>query len=120
MLIAGGGAGAATGACSAGGGAEPLQLAHDILDGYDRPARAHILPDRAEAIRWALGEARAGDAVLISGQGDQQVQVVGDEAWCCDDREVARRWLQDVGARLDDEEPQPPILAFPRGAELVN
>jgi UDP-N-acetylmuramoyl-L-alanyl-D-glutamate--2,6-diaminopimelate ligase len=100
--------------------AEPLQLAHDILDGYDRPARAHILPDRAEAIRWALGEARAGDAVLISGQGDQPVPAVGDETWCCDDREVARQWLQDVGARLDYEEPQPPILAFPRGAELVN
>jgi UDP-N-acetylmuramoyl-L-alanyl-D-glutamate--2,6-diaminopimelate ligase len=36
---------------------QPLQIAHDIIDGYDRPAKAHILPDRAEAIRWALGEA---------------------------------------------------------------
>ena len=33
-------------------GQQPLQIAHDILDGYDRPARAHVLPNRAEAIRW--------------------------------------------------------------------
>jgi UDP-N-acetylmuramoyl-L-alanyl-D-glutamate--2,6-diaminopimelate ligase len=101
---------------------QPLQLAHDILDGYERPARAHLLPDRAEAIRWALGEARAGDAVLISGKGDQCYQRIGDDEHYFDDREVARDWLQEVGAELDytQEEPAPRIFAFPRGVELLN
>jgi UDP-N-acetylmuramoyl-L-alanyl-D-glutamate--2,6-diaminopimelate ligase len=99
---------------------QPLQIVHDILDGYERPARAHILPDRAEAIRWALGEARADDAVLIAGKGDQSVQMIGDEKQFFDDREVARSWLQEVGAKLDYEEPRPRILSVSRGAELVN
>ncbi|MCY2995748.1 MAG: UDP-N-acetylmuramoyl-L-alanyl-D-glutamate--2,6-diaminopimelate ligase [Planctomycetota bacterium] len=99
---------------------EPLQIAHDILDGYERPARAHILPDRAEAIRWALGEARTGDAVLISGKGDQQSQVIGGEEQFFDDREVAQEWLRGVGAQIDYDQPPARILSFPRGAELLN
>jgi UDP-N-acetylmuramoyl-L-alanyl-D-glutamate--2,6-diaminopimelate ligase len=99
---------------------EPLQIAHDILDGYDRPARAHILPARAEAIRWALGEARTGDTVLISGKGDQQFQMIGDEPQFFDDREIAEAWLREVGARRDYDERPAHVLAFPRGAELVN
>ena len=99
---------------------EPLQIVHDILDGYERPARAHILPDRAEAIRWALGEARTGDAVLISGKGDQQFQALGDEEQFFDDREIAQEWLREVGAKIDYDEPPARVFSFPRGAELVN
>lgn len=99
---------------------QPLQIAHDILDGYERPARAHILPNRAEAIRWALGEARTGDAVLITGQGDQQCQVIGDDEQFFDDREVAHEWLREIGTNIDYAEPPAHILSFPRGAELAN
>ncbi len=48
---------------------EPLQVLHDVLDGYDRPARAHLIPTRANAIEWALDQARPGDSVLIAGEG---------------------------------------------------
>jgi UDP-N-acetylmuramoyl-L-alanyl-D-glutamate--2,6-diaminopimelate ligase len=92
---------------------EPLQIAHDILDGYERPARAHLLTDRAEAIRWALGEARPGDAVLLAGKGDQQVQVVRDEARFFDDGQVAQQWLQEAGATIDYAESTRQILPFP-------
>ena len=78
------------------------------------------MPDRAEAIRWALGEARTGDAVLISGKGDQQSQVIGDEEQFFDDREVAQEWLREVGAKLDCDEPPARSFSFPRGAEWVN
>ncbi|MCA9270290.1 MAG: hypothetical protein KDA41_17535, partial [Planctomycetales bacterium] len=47
-----------------------LDLVHDVLDGYDRPARAHVIPDRWQAIEWALRQARPGDAVLIAGSCD--------------------------------------------------
>jgi UDP-N-acetylmuramoyl-L-alanyl-D-glutamate--2,6-diaminopimelate ligase len=102
-------------------GEQPLQIAHDIIDGYDRPAKAHILPDRAEAIRWALGEAGPGDAVLIAGKGDRQYQTVGDQQRPFDDREVARQWLCEVGARIEYEPLRPAtILRFPTGAPAVN
>jgi len=100
---------------------QPLQLAHDIIDGYDRPAKAHVLPDRVEAIRWALGVAEPGDAVLIAGKGDRQYQIIGDVRQPFDDREVARKWLYEVGAKIDYEQPAAPrILRFPSGQPTVN
>jgi UDP-N-acetylmuramoyl-L-alanyl-D-glutamate--2,6-diaminopimelate ligase len=99
---------------------EPLHIVHDILDGYDRPARAHVLPDRAEAIRWALSTARPGDAVLLAGKGDRTEQIIGAEHHPFDDREVARRWLFDVGAKIEYEEPARHILPFRGGVQLAN
>lgn len=48
---------------------EPLQIAHDILDGMDRPERAQVIPSRHHAIDWALNQAKPGDCVLIAGRG---------------------------------------------------
>ena len=100
---------------------QPLQIAHDIIDGYDRPVKAHILPDRAEAIRWALGEAGPGDAVLIAGKGDRQYQAVGGQRHAFDDRDVARQWLEQVGAKIEYEPPRPAtILRFPTQVTAAN
>lgn len=49
--------------------------------------------DRAEAIRAALEEARAGDTVLIAGKGHETFQLRGNESLPFDDREVAGRLL---------------------------
>ncbi|NLF70806.1 MAG: UDP-N-acetylmuramoyl-L-alanyl-D-glutamate--2,6-diaminopimelate ligase [Candidatus Anammoximicrobium sp.] len=92
-------------------GQEPLQIVHDILDGYDRPARAHVLPGRVEAIRWALSQARPGDAVLIAGKGGQPSQAVRSQPGA-DDRLVARQWLYEVGSHIDYEEEQPRVISF--------
>jgi len=99
---------------------QPLEIAHDIIDGYKRPARAHILPDREQAIRWALGEAQPDDTVLIAGKGDQQFQVVGDEKRYFDDREVAREWLYEVGAKIDYDHGPRHILPFNHGVGFAN
>jgi UDP-N-acetylmuramoyl-L-alanyl-D-glutamate--2,6-diaminopimelate ligase len=74
-----------------------LAIAHDVQDGYDRPARARVIPDRAKAIDWALGQARGGDTVLIAGgcphaAADSTIQPF-------DDAEFARAWLYEAGAR---------------------
>jgi len=101
-------------------GQQALQIIHDILDGYDRPARAHVLPGRAEAIRWALSQARPGDAVLIAGKGERQTQVVrGQKTWF-DDRSVARQWLQEVGSHIDYEEERPRVISFASRVPLAN
>ena len=68
-----------------------LQVAHDVLDGYQRPARAHIIPTRSHAIQWALQEARPGDTVLIAG-GDRSSSSRSREAAAAD-TEIARSWL---------------------------
>jgi UDP-N-acetylmuramoyl-L-alanyl-D-glutamate--2,6-diaminopimelate ligase len=77
---------------------EPFQIVHDILDGYDRPAQAQVMPDRMRAIGWALAEARAGDTVLIAGRGNETLHAVADRVDQFDDREVVRGFLYEMGA----------------------
>ncbi len=82
-----------------------LPVAHEILDGYDRPAKAHVLPDQAGAIRWMLGEAGPDDAVLIAATPPSRSRN-GKKKPVMDARQVAERWLAQVGANI--EYPQPP------------
>ncbi|MFO0883774.1 MAG: cyanophycin synthetase [Pirellulales bacterium] len=44
-------------------------IMHDMLDGFDRPAKARHRHGRREAIRWALSIARPGDTVLVTYNG---------------------------------------------------
>ena len=76
---------------------EPLQIAHDILDGFHRPAKGHVLPGRVEAIRYALLTAQPGDCVVITGKGDREEQIVGRRRLMHDDRAIARAWLYRQG-----------------------
>ena len=71
---------------------------HDVLDGFDRPAMAHLLPDRVKAICWALGEAQAGDTVLVVGgrRNAHAKSSVDQERFF--DGQVVKYWLQNIGA----------------------
>lgn len=72
---------------------DPEHIARQILQGFrDSEAVVQIL-DRAQAIGWALREARAGDCVLIAGKGHEQWQELGTERLPFDDRDVAREYL---------------------------
>lgn len=51
------------------------------------------VPDRLEAIYFALTEARSGDLVLICGKGHEQSMCFGSREYPWDDREAARRAL---------------------------
>jgi UDP-N-acetylmuramoyl-L-alanyl-D-glutamate--2,6-diaminopimelate ligase len=77
---------------------EPLAIVHDMLDGFEKPHKAHVLPGRADAIRFALAQAHEGDSVLITGKGDRLGQIVGRKRQPHDDREVACQWLYERGA----------------------
>lgn len=88
---------------------EPLQIAHDILDGYDKPGKARVLPKRSEAIRWAINEARPGDCVVIVGKGERGYQIVGSRKLKHDDRDVARECLYALNAPA---EPRPMLRIF--------
>ncbi len=48
-----------------------------------------VIPDRAEAIRFAINAAHADDLVLIAGKGHEDYQILGTEKIHFDDREEA-------------------------------
>ncbi len=50
---------------------------------------------RREAIQWALGRARPGDAVLLAGKGHETYQIVGTETLPFDERQIVRGMLEE-------------------------
>lgn len=52
-----------------------------------------ILPDRKKAIELAVGLAGKDDTVLIAGKGHEDCQIVGDQRFPFDDRQVTRQAL---------------------------
>jgi UDP-N-acetylmuramoyl-L-alanyl-D-glutamate--2,6-diaminopimelate ligase len=74
---------------------EPLAIIDEIAAGVpgDLAGKVVVEPDRREAIRLALGEARSGDTVVIAGKGHEQGQLIGDRKIPFDDRTVAAEEL---------------------------
>jgi len=70
----------------------------DILKGFDAPAAVTVQRDRAAAIATAIGQAGAGDIVLIAGKGHEPYQEIHGVKHAFDDTDVAGRVL---AARVD-------------------
>jgi UDP-N-acetylmuramoyl-L-alanyl-D-glutamate--2,6-diaminopimelate ligase len=62
--------------------------------------RYTIEPDRAAAIRLALGEARPGDVVLLAGKGHEKEQILASGPIPFDDVEVALSALGEMGSKI--------------------
>jgi UDP-N-acetylmuramoyl-L-alanyl-D-glutamate--2,6-diaminopimelate ligase len=79
---------------------DPLDIMNDAMVGIRRFDTPHVAePDRAKAIRLAIGEARAGDVVLLAGKGHETYQVLRDRTVHFDDREIAAVVLKESGDR---------------------
>ncbi len=69
------------------------------------------IPDRAEAIRFAVGLARPGDVVIACGKGHEQSMCFGTVEYAWDDRTAMRAALADLLGRLGPEMPCLPTSA---------
>jgi len=78
-------------------GEDPQSIIDDILLGCEG-RQVTVARDRAEAIRFAVSRAVAGDAVLIAGKGHEQEQIVAGQRMPFDDRQVAASALREVRA----------------------
>jgi len=67
----------------------------DSLEGGVRRVRDDFtrITDREDAIRYAIGAAKAGDIVVIAGKGHEDYQIIGSQRYPFSDREVACRIL---------------------------
>ena len=76
---------------------DPEAILRDVEVGLRAVGKPYMkLVDRREAINRAIGEARAGDIVVIAGKGHEDYQIIGEEKRHFDDREVA---LEALSAR---------------------
>lgn len=76
---------------------DPLMILSEVENGVRRGAdrtKYSLIPDRREAINYAIKMAEPGDVVLIAGKGHETYQLVQDKVLHFDDREVASEILR--------------------------
>ena len=54
---------------------EPEDIIKDILSGIDKHSKYKVIPDRKEAIIYALSYAKEGDTVLLCGKGHEDYEI---------------------------------------------
>ncbi len=72
-----------------------LEVAHEILDGFDDVAKANVIPNRAAAIRHALEQSQPGDMVLVAGIGEKSTKFGFHSELEMTDRQMCDSWFDD-------------------------
>ena len=70
------------------------EIVQHILSGIRNPSDVKVIRDRAEAINYAIQNAKAGDLVLVAGKGHENYQDVGGNKIMFSDANQVRLALQ--------------------------
>ena len=71
---------------------EPLeQIFSDALADVRAGWQLRVIPDRAEAIHWAISCCRRGDVLLRAGKGHENYQVLADRTILFDEKQLVRQ-----------------------------
>ena len=54
------------------------------------------IPDRKEAIRYAIRNGEPGDIVVLAGKGHETYQIIGRDKHHLDEREVVAAYLEEM------------------------
>lgn len=79
---------------------EPLDIIEDIKTGIVRTKGAYItIPDRREAIKYAISEGQKGDIIILAGKGHEDYQEIKGVKYPMDERLI----IKEVVRELKDE-----------------
>ena len=68
---------------------EPLDIIDDILRGVRKASGWHVvIPDRREAIRYCIENAREGDMIVLAGKGQEDYQEIKGVKYPMDERDI--------------------------------
>lgn len=71
---------------------DPISIIKQIEKGFWSD-NYHIIPDRREAIKYALSLCKENDTLLIAGKGHEKYQIIGDTSYPFDDVEIVKEIL---------------------------
>lgn len=75
-----------------------MDIIRDIKTGMNRTDGKYIeIPDRREAIRWCIENARDGDIIVLAGKGSEDYQEIKGVKYPFDERVVIREILESLG-----------------------
>ena len=82
----------------------PDQIFRDIMRGIDKEKPYVLIPDRREAIRYAIACARRGDTVILAGKGHEKYEISADGRHPFDEKRIAEEAIRDhVPPSADDK-----------------
>jgi UDP-N-acetylmuramoyl-L-alanyl-D-glutamate--2,6-diaminopimelate ligase len=82
---------------------DPASIAAEIVRGMNHPSGCLVIADRAQAIDFAVQQAKAGDIVLIAGKGHEDYQIFANQTLPFSDSKHARISLQRRIAKRDTD-----------------
>ena len=75
---------------------KPEDIIEDIKVGIDKSGGEYIsIPDRKEAVRYAIMNARPGDIIIMAGKGHEDYQEICGEKHHMDERDLIREVLEE-------------------------
>jgi UDP-N-acetylmuramoyl-L-alanyl-D-glutamate--2,6-diaminopimelate ligase len=80
---------------------EPSKIAADIIRGLHNAQGCLVVADRAQAIDFAVQQAKSGDVVLIAGKGHEEYQIFAEQTVSFSDVKQVRLALQRRIAKRD-------------------
>ncbi len=76
-------------------GEDPEQIFRDILRGIDKEKPHVLIPDRREAIRYAIAESRPKDTVVLAGKGHETYEISADGRRPFDERAIVEETVRE-------------------------
>ena len=86
---------------------DPSSIAAEIVRGMKHPSGCLVIADRAQAIDFAVQQAKAGDIVLIAGKGHEDYQIFATQTLPFSDSKHARLSLQRRIAKHETDNQSP-------------
>lgn len=75
---------------------EPMDIIEDILTGVKREKGEFVtIPDRKEAIRYCMENAREGDVIVLAGKGHEDYQEIKGKKYPMDERILVKEILEE-------------------------
>ncbi|MFI3200520.1 MAG: UDP-N-acetylmuramoyl-L-alanyl-D-glutamate--2,6-diaminopimelate ligase [Eubacteriales bacterium] len=77
---------------------EPMAIIEDIKEGMSKTSGTYVeIPDRKEAIRYAIVNAQIGDIVVLAGKGHEDYQEIKGTKYPMDERVLIKEILKEEG-----------------------
>ena len=75
---------------------EPMDIIEDIVTGISRTEGKYVtIPDRKDAIRYAIHNGEPGDIVVLAGKGHEDYQEIRGHKYPMDERVLIREILEE-------------------------
>lgn len=77
---------------------DPVAIINDIKEGMDIKARckSNFIPDRQEAVRIAILNAKPGSIILVAGKGHEDYQIINGVKHHLDDKELIKNAFEEL------------------------